>query len=144
MLDCSRKPFEIFWALQFLRHTHIIYWMVVSNVFCSHPYLRKISNLTNIFQMGWNHQSVYIYIDPIDSYIQLNFSISREDLTGSNLFLLVWFFSHRCFFCFDWETTPPKTNMTMEKATIWVNVSPIKTADVSNDMLVFRGCNIIP
>ena len=21
-----------------------------------HPYLGKISNLTNIFQMGWNHQ----------------------------------------------------------------------------------------
>ena len=25
-----------------------------------HPYLRKRSNLTNIFQMGWNHQQVYI------------------------------------------------------------------------------------
>ena len=28
-----------------------------------HPYLWKISNLTNIFQMGWNHQlDIYIYI----------------------------------------------------------------------------------
>ena len=27
-----------------------------------HPYLGKIPILTNIFQMGWNHQLVYIYI----------------------------------------------------------------------------------
>ena len=28
-------------------------------VFCFHPYLGKISNLTDIFQMGWfNHQLV--------------------------------------------------------------------------------------
>ena len=25
-----------------------------------HPYLGKISNLTNIFQMGWNHQPVIL------------------------------------------------------------------------------------
>ena len=30
--------------------------MVVSNIFYFHPYLGKWSNLTNIFQMGWNHQ----------------------------------------------------------------------------------------
>ena len=33
-------------------------WVVVSNVFYFYPYLGKISNLTNIFQMGWNHQLV--------------------------------------------------------------------------------------
>ena len=33
-------------------------WVVVLNVFYCHPYLGKISNLTNIFQMGWNHQLV--------------------------------------------------------------------------------------
>ena len=27
-----------------------------SNIFYFHPYLGKISNLTNIFQGGWNHQ----------------------------------------------------------------------------------------
>ena len=27
-------------------------------VFCVHPYLGKIPNLTNIFQRGWNHQLV--------------------------------------------------------------------------------------
>ena len=33
--------------------------MVVSNIFNFHPYLGKISNFTNIFQMGWfNHQPV--------------------------------------------------------------------------------------
>ena len=30
--------------------------MVVSNIFYFHPYLGKISILTNVFQMGWNHQ----------------------------------------------------------------------------------------
>ena len=29
---------------------------MVSNVFYVHPYLGKIPMLTNIFQMGWNHQ----------------------------------------------------------------------------------------
>ena len=31
---------------------------MVSNIFYFHLYLGKISNLTNIFQMGWNHQLV--------------------------------------------------------------------------------------
>ena len=31
-------------------------WVVVSNIFYFHPYLGKILILTNIFQMGWNHQ----------------------------------------------------------------------------------------
>ncbi len=30
--------------------------VVVSNIFYVHPYLGKWSNLTNIFEMGWNHQ----------------------------------------------------------------------------------------
>ena len=30
--------------------------VVVSNVFYFHPYLGRWSNLTNIFQRGWNHQ----------------------------------------------------------------------------------------
>ena len=29
---------------------------MVSNISYFHPYLGKISNLSNIFQMGWNHQ----------------------------------------------------------------------------------------
>ena len=38
------------------------YWMVVSKVFYFHPNLGKWSNLTNIFQMGRNHQLVYLCI----------------------------------------------------------------------------------
>ena len=33
-------------------------WVVVSNIFYFQPYLGKWSILTNIFQMGWNHQLV--------------------------------------------------------------------------------------
>ena len=32
--------------------------MVLSDIFYFHPYLGKIPILTNIFQMGWNHQLV--------------------------------------------------------------------------------------
>ena len=31
-------------------------WVVVPKIFYFHFYLGKVSNLTNIFQMGWNHQ----------------------------------------------------------------------------------------
>ena len=34
-----------------------------SNIFYVYPYLGKSSNLTNIFQMGWNHQLVKVYPD---------------------------------------------------------------------------------
>ena len=40
-------------------------WVVVSNIFYFHLYLGKISNLTNIFQMGWNHQLVILLIEEI-------------------------------------------------------------------------------
>ena len=36
----------------------MIGWVVVSNIFYFHPYLGKIPILTNIFQLGWNHQLV--------------------------------------------------------------------------------------
>ena len=39
----------IFWGL-------VNYNLVVSNIFYCYPYLGKWSNLTNIFQRGWNHQ----------------------------------------------------------------------------------------
>ena len=31
-----------------------------SNIFYFHPYVGKWSNLTNMFQMGWNHHLVYL------------------------------------------------------------------------------------
>ena len=61
----SRGPDEPWWPMH--RHTHrhctIMFlaffhniWVVVSNIFCFHPYLGKIPILTNIFQRGWHHQ----------------------------------------------------------------------------------------
>ena len=38
-----------------------ITWVVVSNIFDFQPYLGKWSNLTNMFQLGWNHQPVTIF-----------------------------------------------------------------------------------
>ena len=32
------------------------HWVVVSNMFYFYPYLGKWSNLTNMFQLSWNHQ----------------------------------------------------------------------------------------
>ena len=37
-------------------------WVVVSDIFYFHPYLGKIPNLTNSFQMGWNHQLVALWV----------------------------------------------------------------------------------
>ncbi len=42
-------------------------WVVVSNMFYFHPYLGKWSSLTNIFQMGWNHQLDTCYPSQNDS-----------------------------------------------------------------------------
>ena len=44
------------WVSWLWPHVINIYWVVVSNIVCFHPYLGKIPILTNIFQMGWNHQ----------------------------------------------------------------------------------------
>ena len=41
---------------------HYFSCVVVSNVFYFHPYLGKIPILTNIFEMGWNHQPVFIKV----------------------------------------------------------------------------------
>ena len=47
-----------------------INWVVVSSIFYVHPNLGKWSNLTNIFQMGWNHQPVnnFYALTPICRY----------------------------------------------------------------------------
>ena len=37
-------------------------WVVVSIFFYFHPYLGKIPILTNMFQLGWNHQPVLISV----------------------------------------------------------------------------------
>ena len=43
-----------------------VVWVVVSNICYLHPYLGNISNLTNIFQGGWNHQLGKFYLDVVD------------------------------------------------------------------------------
>ena len=47
-----------------LRSLQQVFWVVVSNIFYFHPYLGKISNLTNIFQRGWNHKLVLQVMNP--------------------------------------------------------------------------------
>ena len=47
--------------------------VVVSNIFYFHPYLGKWSNLTNIFQLGWNHQP-----DDIDINKHCNFVFKNK------------------------------------------------------------------
>ena len=43
------------------RHVCIIFWVAVSNIcFYFHPCLGKIPILTYIFQMGWNHELVFV------------------------------------------------------------------------------------
>ena len=45
-----------------LRHSDVTWtprWWQLKYFWNFHPYLGKISNLTNIFQMGWNHQPVF-------------------------------------------------------------------------------------
>ena len=37
-------------------------WIVVLDIFYFHPYLGEWSNLTHIFQRGWNHHLVTLYL----------------------------------------------------------------------------------
>ena len=53
----QRIPFD----LNFEVFNHMDIWVVVSKSFFFHPYLGKIPILTNIFQMGWNHQPDMIW-----------------------------------------------------------------------------------
>ena len=45
-------------ALMASQGCQVFSWVVVSNIVFFHPYLGKVSILTNIFQIGWNHQLV--------------------------------------------------------------------------------------
>ena len=57
-------------------------WLVVSNISSLDPYLGKWSNLTNIFQMAWNHQLEIVYI-PLFGYMHSN-SIRISSFTDSD------------------------------------------------------------
>ena len=44
----------------------MIFWLVATQIFFYfHSYLGKIPNLTNIFQMVWNHQLVLCYFEMV-------------------------------------------------------------------------------
>ena len=72
---------QIVWN-QLLLDTQIRLWVVVSNIFYVHPYLGKIPIFTTIFQMGWNHQLVWL-----DTQIRLFvwWQMSIQKSTSSNL-----------------------------------------------------------
>ena len=69
-----------------LIYIYIHIWLVIWNIFDFPIYWEYSSQLTNIFQRGWNHQpDVYIYI-----YIYIYTYINNKDMTslslGSNTF----------------------------------------------------------
>ena len=59
------------------RRSILIIWLVVSNIFYFHPYLGKWSNLTNIFQMGWNHHLVYCKYHPPPRHLTFIYRIPK-------------------------------------------------------------------
>ena len=62
-------------------------YLVVSNIFYFHPYLGKIPNLTNIFQMGWNHQPAFNFLLPPKMFSGGSMASTIEDETqGLDLF----------------------------------------------------------
>ena len=62
--------------------SYIEAWVVVSNVFDVHPYLGKWSNLTSIFQMGWNHQLENYLNDPPISFGLLSIHLTPSDVAN--------------------------------------------------------------
>ena len=58
----------------------LVFWVVVSNMFYFHPFLGKIPILTNIFQVGWNHQVGFVWIYPRDSWQNLGEFWGSEDI----------------------------------------------------------------
>ena len=55
------------------------YWLVVSNIVYFHLYLGKVSNLTNIFQLGWNHRLDYIWLPWLEPTQQNSTSWHRKN-----------------------------------------------------------------
>ena len=91
-----------------------------------HPYLGKWSNLTNIFQMGWNHQLVIILVPLFNSWGTLKLDSWFLDLIlPRRCHLVIWSFStntsstrwralpHRCVCCFptrrSWNINPSES-----------------------------------
>ena len=58
----------------------LVFWVVVSNMFNVHPFLGKILILTNIFQVGWNHQVGFVWIYQRASWQNLGEFWGSEDI----------------------------------------------------------------
>ena len=73
-------------------------WVVVSNIFYVHPYLGKWSNLTNMFQMGWNRQLVILSKSRwmFDFYAIWQCSKTEHTHPKPHVFVDCWIF--QCFF----------------------------------------------
>ena len=56
LVRISRFPFLVVFQAEPQHQDETSRFYVVSDIFYFHPYLGKWSNLTNIFQLGWNHQ----------------------------------------------------------------------------------------
>ena len=70
-------------------------WVVVSNIFYFHPYLARWSNLTNIFQMGWNHHLdniVFVLVgDLFTNFDLIGFiTVKETNHLGVSLFALIF------------------------------------------------------
>ena len=66
---------------------------MVSDIFGIHPYLGKIPLLTNIFQMGWNHQLDIIQTTHFGQFVWLNYDtnwINPQDQWKTN-FSETWY-----------------------------------------------------
>ena len=55
---------------------------MVSKIFYFHPYLGKIPILTNIFQVGWNHQLDQYFLLPLGSFGQVAPWFPQKSATG--------------------------------------------------------------
>ena len=56
----------------YMDHMFASWWF---QTFYFHPFLGKISNLTNIFQMGWNHQPVVVVSETLKLNLHLPLGI---------------------------------------------------------------------
>ena len=72
-------------------------YLVVSNIFHVHPYLGKISHLTHIFQMGWNHQLVNGIRTYFFEFLAISYS-KKKHQRGIYYIYLGGLFWKKCFF----------------------------------------------
>ena len=93
----NQKPFRLP-SKRFLRFVRLDFWIQArwwfQFFFYFHPYLGKISNLNNIFQMGWNHQ--------LARYFQMGFDCCHVPALKVGPLLLGRFFGRWCSKFLGW------------------------------------------